>query len=153
MAASRTRVDDRRHADAADDDDGSYKTMLTICHLADDEREPLAPRGAEVGSFSALRGRHDRHGRVLPAVLVDSVLGIVGEGSQPTPIQAECWSRLLAPSAPDIVAISPTGSGKTLAFLLPVLAEVMSQPPTVPPARPEPDGSRPRPGDQIYLAY
>merc|ERR1719247_3104721 len=52
----------------------------------------------------------------FPAELVD-YLRDDAKFEKPTPIQAYCWSILLANS--NVVGIAKTGSGKTLAFLLP----------------------------------
>ena len=46
--------------------------------------------------------------------------------SKPTPIQACCWSVLLANK--DVVGIAETGSGKTMAFGLPAMQHILQLP-------------------------
>lgn len=88
-------------------------------------------------SFSALAGMSGRNSSdPIPRVFADTIAASVSRPDDgvtvveqqltvvPTPIQAECWARMLSPFPQDIVAISPTGSGKTLAFLVPALVEV-----------------------------
>lgn len=67
-------------------------------------------------SFSELQGRLDD--RLYKELLRNKF-------EKPTPIQACCWSVLLA--GKDVVGIAETGSGKTMAFGLPAMQHILAQ--------------------------
>jgi superfamily II DNA/RNA helicase len=121
---------------------------ITVALLTDagEAGEPQ-PRRSEEGAVVAelLAGRTDRDGRALPDWLVDGCVASVGlpvgMAARASAVQAECWAWLLAPGAPDLVAIAPTGSGKTLAFLVPALCHLLAHPPAADASWPAADAS------------
>ena len=95
----------------------------------------VAPlKGKRLTTFADVSALVSRHGRKLPRQVLAGCsavldMGFAGSRIRPTLVQAECWGWLLAPTPPDLIAISPTGSGKTLAFLLPLIADLATRPP------------------------
>ncbi|EOD04407.1 hypothetical protein EMIHUDRAFT_221221 [Emiliania huxleyi CCMP1516] len=109
------------------------RSTVTVRRL-DGGDEPL--KGSAVTLFEDVSALSTRHGRPVPAPVMEGCLAALGPGARmarASLVQAECWGWLLAPHPPDLVAISPTGSGKTLAFLLPLIADLAAGPPPPPP--------------------
>mmetsp|Transcript_26891 Transcript_26891/g.80292 ORF Transcript_26891/g.80292 Transcript_26891/m.80292 type:complete len:139 (+) Transcript_26891:106-522(+) len=112
------------------------RSTVTVRRL-DGGDEPL--KGSAVTLFEDVSALSTRHGRPVPAPVMEGCLAALGPGARmarASLVQAECWGWLLAPHPPDLVAISPTGSGKTLAFLLPLIADLAAGPPPPPPPPP-----------------
>ena len=104
--------------------------MLTSLRLATGEDLSTSEAAEETSIALSELGVRESHAPLLKATLAT----LNAAPSQPaTPIQAECWRWLLAPSPPDLVGIAPTGSGKTLGFLIPAFARLISRQPLAPP--------------------
>lgn len=104
---------------------------VTVEHIHSDPNQSER-HALPVVTFDALIDTHDRWGAPITHALLQScVRGCIPQlqslaSVTPSAVQAECWSYVMAPSPPDVIAISPTGSGKTLAFMLPAVCDAIS---------------------------